>query len=156
MMNLVRDLRSRGWTNLPDIWLETSDIGTPVVDAIVHGEGKDRQLLARRKVKWNEKTTTEALRRLDKAKGCGNLIITDLPGGAHRWLAACADFGFIISNDWSKVPEWRDLFKSFGVSVVGQARSRPLADGFPSIVSTYKRGSLISGRVTDLDRVGRS
>ena len=88
-----------------------------------------------------------------------NIVIADLPGEVSditETLTVPADGGIIITKDWDEMGVWDRVLIRCGVRKIAQARSRMPEEGLESVVTLFKPGRLLSGRVTGLDRVVKS
>ncbi len=162
MRNILDSLATRsGWDGFSlTSELVTLDLATPTTEAIQTGTGKDRAGLETLKRPWTVDLAFQAQLRFQEAKMRSNLVFADLPGGKVDTIteitASLADVAILVTNDWSKMPEWRTFAQRMGIRVVSEARSHLSNEQFSSVVTTYRPGRFIAGRVTDLDRVGRS
>ncbi|MDP3784764.1 MAG: hypothetical protein Q8R12_01665 [bacterium] len=161
MNHILESLKSRG-----DLWADFSleatllnlDLGTPTDEgAIGLGLAKDREMMQKLKRPWTMELALEALAKFSKAKARPGLVIVDLPGKVSRFselAASLADVAVIVVNNWEEeVPRWRAFADSLGIEIVGEVRSRLWKEGSFSLITRYRPGEFVSGRVAGMDRV---
>lgn len=157
-MSVILDsLSSRGgfWEDLHcQVRVESLDVATPVADTILAGQGKDRQLLAARKVSWTKDLAKKTVLHIDSAalKGPG-IIIADFPGKIDDltgMLSDAVDVACVIARSQDGIQEWRSFFDDQSIRIVGEFQSSKAS----SLVTRVDRGaSLIRGRINVPDRV---
>lgn len=157
MRNIVRSLRTRyGWGSFGlDVQCATLDLATPVVDAILAGAGKDRAYVEALKRSWTPELADEALTAILTKAHEADIVIADLPGKIDvltQTISSRADAGIIITDDWSQIRAWRQFFKDMGVAHVADLKSSERS----SVITRYRPGEYIAGRIESLDRVARS
>ena len=138
----------------------TIDYGTPVTPTILkHGQAFDRAELGKLKKDWTPELADQALGDFIRKKQECNLLFADLPGKVTpiaETLASAADYAITISQDWESMPEWRVFFGTMKLGLVSEVKSRPEGRPLPSLVTTYRPGSYLSGRIVGVDRLNRS
>ncbi|MEN9649514.1 MAG: hypothetical protein RL094_481 [Candidatus Parcubacteria bacterium] len=166
LKHLIRSLQSRSgacWSDLRlRVGLTTLDLATPVADEMLKkGQAKDRALMQSRKQPWTEQLAREALLNMEKVLQLNDIVIADLPGkltDITRLLGAFGTHAIIVgqSNDeeFSETQQsWNRYFSELGINVVGQIKS---TEHQPSMMSLYRPGRRIYGRVRRPERVVRA
>lgn len=157
---IVRSLQTRPHWKGFQLQIRCIDLdkATPTSD-IIGFEKQDPAVFKSLKRPWSMSLATEALENFRDGKSRTNVVIGDLPGqitAITEMVGALADMAIIITNDKSKISEWRDFFQMMGIQQVGEARSRLPEEGKQSLITTYYRGDFIAGDVVGLNRVDQS
>ena len=157
MTNILSSLTSREgvWESFPlTVDIGTLDLATPVTDSIILRCGQDREMLQAAKKPWTMELAVNGAREVQAKAAETNIVLADLPGKIDHLtetLSSPITFGGIITNDWSRIDEWRDFFRRVGIPVVFEIK----ATDKPSMMTSYWPGETISGRMNQLDRVAR-
>ncbi len=136
------------------------DFGTPTTSAIMENWGRDRKRVACLKKPWTMELAEEAQAELLRARQRHNIVIADLPGritDVTKLLASTADAGIIISKDWSILKkEWAPFMASAGLPMLSRIKSRQADEGLSSLVTTWRPGEQLNGRIVGLNRTQKS
>ncbi|MDP2933830.1 MAG: hypothetical protein Q8N81_06930 [bacterium] len=154
---LIKSLASRtAWESLQlSIRALNADLGTPTVEAISEGRGKNGDALRAAKKPWSLELGQEAVSGVIKEKTKANIIIVDIPGRIDEiseLILSAADCGIILTHDWALKASWSKLLGKMGVELLAQARTwrKPVELG--STVRVFDRGEILTGRITGLQR----
>ncbi len=159
---MLESLNSRGglWEMLNlKVGLATLDAATPVADVLVRdGVAQKRAALRRRKRPWSLDLAGEAIAGLEETLKKVDICIVDLPGKVDDitgLLAAYGTHAIIVGPPQDAAfrntkRRWGTYFAEAGMAVVAQIKS---TRDRSSIVSDYKDGKAIYGRIRDLARV---
>ncbi|TAK58104.1 hypothetical protein EPO17_00330 [Patescibacteria group bacterium] len=166
MNNIIRSLRSRqSFSNLQvsvslSVGLADLDMATPTTSVILEDREDKRERLLALKRPWTMELAEEAQQKLLLERARHNIVIGDLPGrvtNITELLAGSADAGIIVSRDWEILKaEWVPLLASAGLPLVSRIRSRGAEGGFSSLVTHWRPGERLSGRITSLNRFQKS
>lgn len=130
------------------------DLGSPTLELINVGLGTDRERHKDLKTKWEIEKVYPALVQLESLTE--NIIFVDLPGKIDEithLLLSTIDMALIITSDWQKVNEWRNLLKSFGIKNVAEARSYLLLEeDKPESLVKYYNSHYTTGRLVGVKR----
>ncbi len=155
--NILVSLASRGggWQRLDELrmTLTTLDAATPVADSIIAHHGQDRDHLRQIKVPWSTELALETSRNMGVELETSNIVLGDLPGKIDyltEILVAHARYGIIAWKHRSELAEWRNFFHEKGIRIIGEVKG---VTDKTSLVTTYRPGETISGRIHCLNRV---
>lgn len=107
------------------------DEGTPVSDAVLKGEGRDRELMTGRKQPWSVELAARAIKKVELAMADADIIITDLPGKVTditKLLSTYATLGIFLGptkmSEWKESKDrWKAFFREIGLPVVARIKS---------------------------------
>ena len=163
MQNCIRSLKTRAsFSGLQlSVGLANLDLGTPTAQAISEQKPAwDKKSLQALKRPWTMELGEEGQGELLRSRAKHNIVIGDLPGTTNlhtRLLAGSADACILISNDWGILKsEWQPFMASMGLPCLSRILGRQLTDGFSSLVTNWRPGESLNGRIVGLNRSHKS
>ncbi len=144
------------WENFPlEITLEDLDLGTPTQEALKQGFAQDREKMQALKRPWTMELAIQAFEEFSKAKAKPGIVIADSPGKATRFselAVSCADVGVMVVNREEEAFRWRTFADNLGIKLVGEVRSCRETERVFSVITRYRQGQFVSGRVAGMNR----
>ena len=142
-----------------DVVYTTLDLGTPTGPAIVGGWADNREKVRAMKQPWTEELAERTQQEFLQSRAKNNITIGDLPGRITEiteLLAGSTDVGIVISNDWGlPKTEWCEFMSALGLPIVSRIKSQKATEG-SSLVTNWRKGEQLNGRITELNRFRRS